>query len=220
MESKTKILLGVSAILLLVVVVILSLKSSKDTYINNQDNQNKYDSQYKESYVIRENFPQTSSINVLYTDQNGNLGATSDVGINNLTVFNGSNLKGGTTVVGGVSVDTLNATSITSPTITNLETKIKALEDKITNLTSNALMKSGGTINGSLTVTGKITGLNNLEVSNGDNQIATIFMPTLAISSIPGHDAFRISSRINVDNKVAPGWYTDIAYGWNGGRRI
>ena len=149
MESKTKILLAVISAFLLVVVIVLYVKygktESKDTYINNQikySYSTPYKESYKESHEIRENFPQTSPINVLYTDQNGNLGATSDVGINNLSVFNGSNLKG------GVSVDTLNATSITSPTITastsitsptidNLQSQINSLNTALTNLTSN-----------------------------------------------------------------------------------
>lgn len=99
MEPKTKILLGVLSAILLVVVLVLFLKYGK----NNKEESNE---KSKETYQIRENFPQTSNVNLLYTDQNGNLGATSDVGITNLTVFNGSNLKG------GVYVDTLNADTI------------------------------------------------------------------------------------------------------------
>lgn len=53
----------------------------------------------------QENFnpPPVSNANLLYTDANGNLGATSDVGITYLTVSNGTKLSG------GCAVDTLNA---------------------------------------------------------------------------------------------------------------
>jgi hypothetical protein len=128
MEPKSKFLLGALSLILLVIVGFLYMKYFKTNS--------------KETYEIRENFPQKTSVNLLYTDQNGNLGATSDLGINNLSVFNGSNLKG------GVSVDTLNATSITSPTITastsitsptidNLQSQINSLNTALTNLTTN-----------------------------------------------------------------------------------
>jgi hypothetical protein len=136
MEPKSKFLLGALSLILLVIVGFLYMK-----YFNN-DKTNNDKTNSKETYEIRENFPQKTSVNLLYTDQNGNLGATSDLGINNLSVFNGSNLKG------GVSVDTLNATSITSPTITastsitsptidNLQSQINSLNTALTNLTTN-----------------------------------------------------------------------------------
>jgi hypothetical protein len=180
METKTKILLGVSAFLL-VVVVFLSIKCLKN---NNQTNKESYQKKSKETYEIRENFPQTSSFNLLYTDQNGNLGATSDVGITNLTVNSnaqiqgthtisgkatmngGATVNGGATINGGATVDTLNATSsITSPTITNLlneiaylKNRVSSLEDKLINVTND------GT--GNITVKGNISSTKNISAGN------------------------------------------------------
>jgi hypothetical protein len=94
------------------------LKQSK----SNKDN-------YKDTYTIEKfNPPRVSNANVLYTDINGNLGATSDLGLTYLTV------SSGTSLLGGCTTDTLNVTSINSPTITNLDTKITNLETKITEL--------------------------------------------------------------------------------------
>jgi hypothetical protein len=81
MEPKTKILLGVLSAILLVVVLVLCVKyvkpNSKDTYLDNQSNTcNSKENYSKESYEIRENYDSKSNLNVLYTDQNGNLGAT------------------------------------------------------------------------------------------------------------------------------------------------
>jgi len=55
--------------------------------------------------TYRENFPQTSNLNVLYTDQNGNLGATSDLGIDKLTVNSESQIRGNQTIKGTQYVD-------------------------------------------------------------------------------------------------------------------
>lgn len=61
--------------------------------------------------TYRENFPQTSNLNVLYTDQNGNLGATSDLGIDKLTVNSESQIRGNQTVKGTQYVDGIIYTS-------------------------------------------------------------------------------------------------------------
>ena len=43
---------------------------------------------------IVENFPQSTPMNVMYSDSNGNLGTTTDLGLQNLTVKGESNLNG------------------------------------------------------------------------------------------------------------------------------
>ena len=115
-------------LILLIVGVILYLKHIKS-------NQNKV--------RVEENFnaPTVFNANLLYTDQNGNLGSTSDIGINYLTVSNGTKLSG------GVTIDTLNVTSsITSPTITNLQNQINTINSTLTSLQNKI-----NTINSTLT---------------------------------------------------------------------
>jgi len=165
MEPKTKILLGASAFLL-VVLIVLYVKygktESKDTYINNQikySYSTPYKESYKESHEIRENFPQTSPINVLYTDQNGNLGATSDVGINNLSVqtnttlnslsaidtsLNSLNVRGNSSLNSNVSVGG-------SLTVKNRDilSEIDSLKQILTNITNDGY--------GNINVKGNIT---------------------------------------------------------------
>ena len=149
--SKLYIIVGLLILVTIVTIVILVIlynKSSKDNY--------KEDCKAKTVEKYRENFPQTSSYNLLYTDQNGNLGATSDVGISDLTVNNNfqvggkttisgktimngglavsgaTAISGATTISGGVTVDTLNSTStISSPTINTINSTLASLQTKI-----------------------------------------------------------------------------------------
>jgi microcystin-dependent protein len=123
MNTKN-IFLAIGLLLISILVIVgiiyllstLSKKSSKDTYSNKDcNNQSK---ETKESYSsqssqIIENFPNTSILNLLYTDGNGNLGATSDIGIKYLTVSTDSQINGNQTVSGNQTVGgTINATTI------------------------------------------------------------------------------------------------------------
>ena len=155
-------MLAIAGVIVGIIYLVKTLlkKSSKDTY-SNRDYSNKtkesYDSnQSYQSEEIRENFPRTSNLNVLYTDENGNLGATSDLGISYLTVNGASKINGGTDISGGATIDKLNVTtSITSPTINTINNTLTSLQQQITNLQNNCLMKSGGTIS-NLTVSGNL----------------------------------------------------------------
>jgi hypothetical protein len=115
MEPKIKIYLGVFLVTVLISVLLIV------RYVKSKKNKDNY-KQESRKYETKENFnpPVVSNANILYTDSNGNLGSTSDIGINYLTVSNGTTLSGGTTV------DTINATtSISSPTI-NATTSISS----------------------------------------------------------------------------------------------
>jgi peptidoglycan hydrolase CwlO-like protein len=117
MDTKTKTYIGliVLAIIVIGIVVVLvryyqSSNQTKDNYSNCDKSQ------------IRENFPPSvTNVNVLYTDQYGNLGATSDLGINYLTVANGTNLQGNVTIQG----------SLSGPTISSLQQQINDLTNKV-----------------------------------------------------------------------------------------
>jgi microcystin-dependent protein len=61
----------------------------KEAFVNNlysNDNNTFALSNWKESDEIVENFPQTSPMNLLYSDPSGNLGSSNDVGIKNVTI--------------------------------------------------------------------------------------------------------------------------------------
>ena len=125
MVSITKIYLGgfLVAVLISVLLTVRYIKSTK-----NQDNYSPRGTQEHRKYETRENFnpPVVADANILYTDSNGNLGSTSDIGINYLTVSKGTKLSGSCTINGGTITDTLNATtSISSPTI-NATTTLNA----------------------------------------------------------------------------------------------
>ena len=81
-------LIGVILPITVVVLVVRYYQSSKE----NKDNYSNCDSKAQ----IRENFPASvTSANVLYTDQDGNLGATSDLVLNSLnasTIYQGGNV--------------------------------------------------------------------------------------------------------------------------------
>ena len=177
-------LIGVILPITVVVLVVRYYQSSKE----NKDNYSNCDSKAQ----IRENFPASvTSANVLYTDQDGNLGATSDVGINYLTVASGTKLSGGTTinggstlnggatvnngltVNGGITTDTLNSTtSISSPTITDLQNKINTINTTLSSLqsqiTTNTQKLSSITNdgNGNIKVTGNISSTKNISAGN------------------------------------------------------
>jgi hypothetical protein len=61
---------------------------------NDEENYESYDNE------TVENFPQATPMNVIYTDTNGNLSNTSDLGLQNLTVNSDTKIVGNTTVNG------------------------------------------------------------------------------------------------------------------------
>ena len=89
-----------NTLLFIIVFVIVLMIIGAVLYVKNKSKQTK--DNYSEPVVkTKENFnpPVVSNANLLYTDSNGNLGATSDVGINYLTVSN--TLNAGTIQQGG-----------------------------------------------------------------------------------------------------------------------
>jgi hypothetical protein len=137
------------SLLLIIIITTLVINKVRDNYQERKCKVKKY----------IENFPSSKSINVLYTDENGNLGSTSDVGIDYLNVninsqvggnqrINGkTTIGGGCTISGGATVDTLNATtSISSPTINIINSTLSSLQSQINNINNNI-----NNINASLT---------------------------------------------------------------------
>jgi len=146
MESITKIYLGgfLVAVLISVLLTVRYIKSTK-----NQDNYSPRGTQEHRKYETRENFnpPVVADANILYTDSNGNLGSTSDIGINYLTVSKGTKLSGSCTINGGTITDTLNATtSISSPTI-NATTSISSPTINATTSISSPTINATTTLN-------------------------------------------------------------------------
>jgi hypothetical protein len=148
-------------VILLIVGIVLYIKHLNSKQKDNYSNCNKSN--------IRENFntPSISNANLLYTDQYGNMGATSNVGINSLAVSNGTQISGGATI------DTLNVTSsITSPTISNINSKIAAINTTLTTINStltslqNQITTNTNTLKGvSNDGTGNITTTGNISVT-------------------------------------------------------
>lgn len=86
-----KITISVGAIILLIILLIVMILCSEG-YINTQRNER------NESDEIRENFPQ-SAMNVLYSDANGNLSSTNDLGLQNLTTIGNAQIGGNLSVL-------------------------------------------------------------------------------------------------------------------------
>jgi hypothetical protein len=92
----------------------------------------------------------------------------------------------------------------------------------------NWVGEGGGTLN----VSGPIKGRNSLNINGNariagdelhlgtDGRFTQITLPQFHIQSHWQHDAVRLTNRININNRAAPGWYTDVGYAWGGGRRI
>jgi len=98
---------------------------------------------------IIENFPQQPPMNVMYSDANGNLATTTNVGLENLTV-KGESVIGALTAGSSTINGTLNVSDkLTGPTVTDLynlinsvkaslEKRVGDLETKNTNLENRA----------------------------------------------------------------------------------
>jgi len=135
MQPKIYIPLCLMAIALIILMPILVYKNKS----RNNYQEGKYNT-YKEKYT--ENFPSSSSLNLLYTDTNGNLGATSDVGIQNLTVASDSQINGNSTINGNATINgnetvsgTLSVSSIiSSPTINEINNSINTINTTLTSL--------------------------------------------------------------------------------------
>ena len=328
MELKTKILYGVVAFIVLIGIILLTVyfqSNNKDNYSDKYSdcNRMKKSQETNETYEtneIKENFnpPAVSNANVLYTDSNGNLGATSDLGINYLTVSGvlqsnkinlgngrwetnhqgddksyivsddgnykklmlvGNNTGGGGVRRVGVWDDMEVSRNLQVNGGINSNGNINAPSISTNRITVSGDLNVGGRLNlsngwnirtndghfrlfhndnqqfvvhnpdiqgewkdvvwakqlrsdGDLRVINNINAGNTLNVGGNatisgselkvgtDGNFAQITLPQFNIQSHWQHDAFRVANRININNKAAPGWFTDIGYAWGGGRRI
>ena len=90
---------NISLIVVVVVVVVIIALVMKG---GSGDNTPKPTTTTKEEFFI-ENYPQSVPMNVMYSDANGNLGTTTDLGLQNLTVSSDSQFNGNTNTNGVVT---------------------------------------------------------------------------------------------------------------------
>jgi len=80
-------------------------------------------------YEIVENFPQPAPMNVMYSDANGNLATTTDLGVEYITVTGNSSVKGDAVVGGKLSI---NGYGNVKDSLSDMYALIKALEGRVT----------------------------------------------------------------------------------------
>lgn len=97
MLKKNKLAIsGIVVVVIIIGVILIVRKSGSAEAFSTSDNKH-----------IVENYPQATPMNVMYSDSNGNLGTTTDLGLQNLTVssdsqFNGNAQFNGNTNTNGV----------------------------------------------------------------------------------------------------------------------
>jgi hypothetical protein len=141
-----------------VAVVIFTIVFTINIIINKRDdNNNTPKPTTKEGFSsnIVENYPQTTPMNIMYSDANGNLATSNDLGLQNLTVASDSSFGGNVGITGKVtasSADVSDMVTASSATLKNL------------------------TVNGDSVITGKST-------VNGVSRVSTIGANTLNIDA-------------------------------------
>lgn len=78
--------------------------------------ENGYDYEKEEDEIV-ENFPQPAPMNVMYSDANGNLATTTDLGLQNLTVTGDPNAKDGSSMLVNGGANFKPAISINAPVV-------------------------------------------------------------------------------------------------------
>lgn len=167
----TWVIVAVVAVIVLAVVLMMIMRNKKDKEDtkDKKDKENKKDKKENFSYSpysyddtfelsnmtdedadqlgidVIENFPQQPPMNVMYSDANGNLATTTNVGLENLTV-KGESVIGALTAGSSTVNGTLNVSDkLTGPTVTDLynlinsvkaslEKRVGELDTKNTNL--------------------------------------------------------------------------------------
>jgi len=94
--KKNQLAIIVVLIVIGIIVVIVNMKST--------NNNNTPKPTTKEEFSI-ENFPQSTPMNVMYSDASGNLSTTTDLGIQTLTVNGESTIKGNMNVNGAIQAN-------------------------------------------------------------------------------------------------------------------
>ena len=129
-----------SIIILIVLIVVLVVTAC---LWNSSDKKNTDDKK------IVENFPQTTPMNVMYSDSNGNLGTTTDLGLQHLTV-NGDSSIGNSLTVNSRNIlnelDSIKADlASTKTTLSNTNTDLASTKTLLntTKTTLDALVKRG-----------------------------------------------------------------------------
>ena len=93
MLKKNKLAIsGIVVVVIIIGVVLIVRKSGSEEAFSTSDSKN-----------IVENYPQSTPMNVMYSDSNGNLGTTTDLGLQNLTVASDSQFNGNTNTNGIVT---------------------------------------------------------------------------------------------------------------------
>ena len=82
----------------------------------------------KEEDEIVENFPQPAPMNVMYSDANGNLATTTDLGVEYITVTRDSIVKGDSVINGKLSI---NGWSNVKDTLSDIYARIAAVEGRV-----------------------------------------------------------------------------------------
>ena len=83
----------VVVVIVVAIVLIVKMSGSEEAFSPSSDNKD-----------IVENYPQSTPMNVMYSDSNGNLGTTTDLGLQNLTVKTDSSFGGNIGVSGSATV--------------------------------------------------------------------------------------------------------------------
>lgn len=91
-------------------------------YHHNEENGYDYEKE------IVENFPQPAPMNVMYSDANGNLATTTDLGVEYITVTGNSSIKGDAVVGGKLSI---NGYGNVKDSLSEIYALIKALEGSV-----------------------------------------------------------------------------------------
>lgn len=107
-ENKT-IIISIAVILFILIILSNTFLSSNTS--NTKENEDKKE--------IRENFP-SPAINVLYSDVNGNLSSTTDLGVNDLNVINRISSGGSISTTGALSAGSISTTGSLSAGTTSV----------------------------------------------------------------------------------------------------
>ena len=89
--------------------------------------ENGYDYENEEDEIV-ENFPQPAPQNVMYSDANGNLATTTDLGVEYITVTRDSIVKGDSVINGKLSI---NGWSNVKDTLSDIYARIAAVEGRV-----------------------------------------------------------------------------------------
>ena len=105
--TKNPLITGIVVVFvfIIVILIIVKMRQTNDNTPTPTPIKETFSYSYNDENDIVENFPQSVPMNVMYSDANGNLGTTTDLGLQNLTV-NGDSSVTGTLTMGNGKVST------------------------------------------------------------------------------------------------------------------